>query len=61
MAKYRVGVYETKFSYIDVKADSKEDALSKAWDTMSEHGTPEDAREFDRDFGTSNVEEIKDD
>jgi len=59
MKKYRVACNNTEHFSILVKAESEEQALSKAFSEIDENGVPEDAVIFDRDFNTETAEELK--
>ena len=59
LKKYKVGCYETFHALICIEANSKIDALKKAYTLLDEQGMPSDAKTFDRSFDSYNAELIE--
>lgn len=59
LKRYKVGCYETVHALIYVNANSKIDALKKAYTLLDEQGMPSDAKTLDRSFDSCSAELIE--
>lgn len=59
LKRYKVGCYETVYASICIEANSKIDALKKAYTLLDEQGMPSDAKTFNRNFDSCNAELIE--
>ena len=58
MKTFKVSCYQTEHFTIYIMADSKGDAIRKAYDVIENEGKPKDAEVFERDFDACSADRV---
>ena len=58
MKTFKVSSYQTEHFTIYIMADSKGDAIRKAYDVIENEGKPKDAEVFERDFDACSADRV---